>query len=158
MEDSFEYEMFGRKPEWVDHDMYGRVFCNKCFYQTSCDNYLQLHMKTFHERDGNYILYFECEDFDGRYTIIDHNNKFEPIDCTGAQAAFEDGDLKEFGDALIDTSRQTGVKLLKICRMKDPGLGLLFPSWILEAGIKMGIYQNYEIPDDCGLNDDKIKK
>lgn len=77
------------------------------------------------------------------------------IDCTGGQAAYEDGDLEELGEELVEASRETSVKIFHVFRMFDPGLGLDFPMWWVEGGIKAKIFSQYKLPDDvvASLND-----
>lgn len=106
---------------------------------------LKQHLAWYHRR---FVLYFECNgSLDERNTLADQIT-FSPIDMTGGQAVFEDGDLQSFGDQLVCAARGSGIKFYRICRMVDPGLGLCFPeSWLIN-GIAYGVFQEYHIPAD----------
>ena len=71
----------------------------------------------------DYILYFKVETLDEREyaTSVLEENGFTCIDECGGQAAFEDGDFGLF----INCARSTSLDFLQLCRMPDPGLGLL---------------------------------
>ena len=97
------------------------------------------------------ILYFDSNrSIFGRNAIADHLAEFgfKWMDMTGGQAAFDDGDLKLFGDKIIECARKHEIGIHEIVRMEDPGLGLMFPSKWLEDGISSGRFQRYDIPKD----------
>lgn len=71
---------------------------------------------------------------------------------SGGQAAFKDGNLTTFGRELVCVSRETGKKLYYVVRMHDTGLGLCFDNKWLENGIKYGVFQKYDLPDDVVIN------
>jgi hypothetical protein len=143
---------FRTPPVWLNGDDDGEYDClNKnCDFSTDNEEYLNKHTEMFHNKERDMILYMCCaESIDGRNALNNMiSNSFQPIDCTGGQAAFEDGDLKEFGDALVKASRETGYKLYDVYRMYDPGLGLIFDDWWVQAGVKAGTFKKYKIPDD----------
>lgn len=143
---------FRTAPIWLNGDDDGEYDCpNKnCDFSTDDEEYLNKHTEMFHNKEQDMILYMCCtESIDGRNALNNIiSDSFQPIDCTGGQAAFEDGDLKKFGDALVKASRKTGYKLYDIYRMYDPGLGLIFDDWWIQAGVKAGTFKKYKIPDD----------
>lgn len=137
------------KPEWVDTDPSGTMKCQSCTYFTSNWDHLQKHTQTYHPEDGlGMILYMECTgSIDGR-NAINEMVSVSPIDCTGGQSAYEDDDLEKFGRELVKASRATGYKIGRVYRMADPGLGLDFPQWWVEGGLKAGVFQQYVLPLD----------
>lgn len=140
--------IFEAKPAWVDSNPNGKHCCDKCPYKTDSSQYLQDHNKRFHRDKAQFILYMACPgSLDGRNTLAD-GVSFKWIDMTGGQAAFIDGDLKKFGDELVRASRKTHNKLYHVYRMHDPGLGLDFPQWWVDTGVKLGIFQEYKLPED----------
>ena len=106
--------------------------------------------KTYHIKikDNTYILYIGVDgSLDGHNALVDCVSS-QWIDMTGGQAAFYDGDLKEFGDELVEASKETGYKIYEIYRMYDPGLGLDFAEWWVKGGIAAGVFEKYELPED----------
>jgi hypothetical protein len=143
------------KPEWVDSIDDGKFECDKCSYKSNSDDNLGQHTTTYHNENTQMILYMNCDgSIEGRNEL---NNSISAkwIDCTGGQAAYEDGDLQEFGDELVMASRNTGHKIYCVFRMHDPGLGLDFPGWWIQGGLNAGVFQQYEVPDDVhsSIND-----
>jgi len=127
-----------------------KLSCDYCNYETHHQEYLEKHKSAYHN-DSNMILYMACEgSLDARNTLIDEieTKGFEDIDCTGGQAAFEDGDLNHFGKALVKAARKHNIKLYQVSRMKDPGMGLIFPDWWFKAGVEAGLFEEYSLPDD----------
>ncbi len=124
-------------PNWINTDP-GEYKCNKCSYSSDNEEYLQNHCDTFHKDKVSYVLYMECSDsIEGRNHIV-NNIPFSYIDCTGGQASFEDGDIEEFYQAVKKVANEYNLELGLICRMPDPGLGLIFSGWLVEEGIKAG--------------------
>ncbi|AYV77307.1 MAG: hypothetical protein Barrevirus32_3 [Barrevirus sp.] len=145
------------KPDWLDSLIDGTYPCKSCPYSTDIKDHLKIHTKTYHNKEyqEHYILYMECNgSIDGRNDLNDLISNHD-IDCTGGQSAYEDGDLKEFGDQLVIAARQTGVGLYRVLRMYDPGLGLIFDDWWVNGGIKAGVFQEYQLPDDVIATWDK---
>lgn len=142
--------MMESKPAWADTDPTGELSCSKCRYKSNSEEFLQQHTARYHpsNRVPSFILYMGCSgSLDGRNTLSDRVSA-QYIDMTGGQAAFEDGDLIEFGDELVAASRDTGYKLYGVYRMHDPGLGLDFPDWWVQTGVELGIFQQYNLPVD----------
>ena len=136
------------RPDWLDGDSDGQHTCDKCDYKSQNLHHLKQHEDCYHNPNAEMVLYFATDDsIEGRNKLLNLIN-FEPMDCTGGQCACEDGDLEEFGKQLIEASRKTGHKLCHIYRLADPGLGLEFPLWLVEGGIKAGVYSAYNIPAD----------
>lgn len=123
--------------------------CEHCLFKTTSQSKMNDHTNIYHQ-DRSFILYFACK-YKDRDILIENISAHE-IDCTGGQAAFEDGDLTTFGRELVCASRETGKKLYYAVRMHDPGLGLCFDNEWLENGIKYGIFQKYDLPDDVVIN------
>jgi hypothetical protein len=135
------------KEDWVDSVEGGTIKCEHCSYCTNSRDFLEKH-NTYHKDDREFILYMECKgSLKGRNTLID-NISAQEIDCTGGQAAFEDGDINVFGQELVNASRKTKFKIYRALRMHDPGLGLCFPEWWIDAGIKAGVFEKYSLPQD----------
>lgn len=146
------------KPAWVDSDSNGHNACDKCTYKTNSEEFLKEHAKRYHDDNASFILYMACTgSIEGRNTLADAvSASYSYIDMTGGQAAFEDGDLQTFGDELVAASRESGYKIYHAYRMHDPGLGLDFPQWWIDTGVALGIFQQYELPEDVKVkNEDK---
>lgn len=126
------------------------ITCEHCLFKTTLQTKLEEHKNSYHQ-DGEFILYFACKSLNNRNKLM-KNVTAQWIDCTGGQAAFKDGDLITFGRELVNTSRKTGAKLYYAVRMHDPGLGLCFEEDWLNDGIKYGIFQKYDLPDDVVIN------
>lgn len=140
--------MFAPQPLWLNGKSDGAFKCKKCSYRTESKAYLNQHCELYHT-DHPMILYMECDgSISGRNALMNHLKTHQYIDCTGGQAAFEDGDLTKFGNDLVEASRKTGVKLYHVYRMADPGLGLDFPEWGVQGGLQAGVYQEYALPED----------
>ena len=138
------------KPAWADTDPSGEHSCSECRYKSNSDEFLQQHTARYHpsNRVPSFVLYMGCSgSLNGRNTLSKCVSA-KWIDMTGGQAAFEDGDLTEFGDDLVAGSRNTGYKLYGVYRMHDPGLGLDFPDWWVQTGVELGIFQQYNLPTD----------
>jgi hypothetical protein len=134
------------KPEWVDSDENGEFKCDHCSYKNS-EEFLQIHIQEYHT-NHNMVLYMDCNgSIEGRDVLNDCIDA-EWIDCTGGQAAYKDSDLQKFGEQLVRAARDNNIKLFNVLRIQDPGLGLDFPSWWVEAGIEAGVFERYDIPDD----------
>jgi hypothetical protein len=141
------------KPQWLDSIENGNLHCKKCSYKTDCAEFLHEHLDTYHQRPKPaMILYLECDgSIDGRNALVDSvtaTGGGDAIDCTGGQAAFEDGDLQQFGKQLVKASRNTGVRLCRVLRMFDPGVGLNFAPWWIEGGLQAGVFQAFRLPKD----------
>lgn len=122
--------------------------CLYCKFTTHKQDLLTTHYHNYHNNEREFILYLECTgSIEGRNTFNEAVD-VEPIDCTGGQAAFEDGDLKHFAQQAIANARATGYKLYGIYRMYDPGLGLCFTNEWLQGGIKAGTFTKYLLPED----------
>jgi hypothetical protein len=134
------------KKTWVDSDPSGTLLCTDCGYKTNDEEFLKTHRTQFHDEDMSMILYMDCSgSLYGRNTIVEGvSNNF--IDCTGGQAAFEDGSLQEFGDEVMAVAKEHNITVYNIVRMRDPGLGLMFSYQWVDAGINAGAFQRYEIP------------
>ena len=78
-----------------------------------------------------YVLYFQVLEFDERNQLVSvlEANGFTLLDATGGQAAFDDGDFSLF----IQCARSTAHEFVRLCRMPDPGLGLLHNNPITGA-------------------------
>ena len=89
-------------PAWANSVINGKYRCDKCPYETNNKRHLAQHSGVFHYDEMVHVLYMECDgSLEGRNelnSMID----FLDIDCTGGQSAFQDGDLKEFGDQLVE--------------------------------------------------------
>jgi hypothetical protein len=138
------------KPDWLDGVIDGNCKCDSCEYETNDSQHLGKHNDMYHnDKIGeNMILYMQCDGLsDGRNKI---NNLISArwIDCTGGQSAYENGNLNQFGDELVIASRATGIKIYHAYKMADPGLGLDFPQWWIDGGVKAGVFQKYELPKD----------
>jgi hypothetical protein len=133
--------------DFFTHNPDGEHACASCKYHTTRDEYLKQHNETFH---GGHpmILYIEMESFDDRSIVLDEIEGFPWIDATGCQCAFEDGDLKTFGDAIVEIASRMDLKIGRILRMVDPGLGLMFSEEWVEAGLFSGTFSEYEIPKE----------
>lgn len=143
------------KPLWADTNPSGKHSCDECPYKTDSQDFLEEHSKRYHHDNTNYILYMGCTGSINGRNELEHRVSARYIDMTGGQAAFHDGDLKEFGDDLVAASRETGHKLYHVYRMHDPGLGLDFPQWWVDTGVALEIFQQYQLPEDVkvGEND-----
>lgn len=136
------------KPNWVDGKQDGKHKCDKCNYATDDDNHLNLHKDEYHNDDKTFVLYMACDgSIEGR-NILNDNVSAKWIDCTGGQAAYEDNDLKTFGEQLVKAARDNNIKLYHIYRLNDPGLGLDFPYWWVQGGLRAGVFDEYPIPED----------
>lgn len=136
------------KPDWVDSKIDGELICKSCTYKSDSEEFLAAHVEKYHTCDQEMILYMGCTgSIEGRSNLVDGVDA-QWMDMTGGQAAFHDGDLKTFGDQLVAGAREHGLKLYHVVRMHDPGLGLEFPWWWVEAGVKAGVFQQYELPED----------
>lgn len=136
------------KPEWVDSKEEGLFQCPECFYSTDREEHLRKHAEAYHPEDPSYILYMTCDgSIEGRNELNERVSA-QWIDCTGGQAAYEDGDLYELGEELVEASREIGVGVYHVYRMYDPGLGLEFPMWWVHGGIKAGVFEEYKLPED----------
>jgi hypothetical protein len=136
------------KAEWVTSDETGEFVCKDCSYTSSNAEFLKKHIDSYHEGEHSFVLYMTCEgSIDGRNELLQLVD-FNYIDCTGGQAACDDGDLQTFGDQLVNASQKTGHKLFQVYRMYDPGLGLDFPQWWFDAGLDAGVFEKYDLPTD----------
>lgn len=127
-----------------------KLKCEQCLFKTAVQTKMDNHKNMYHSSE-NFILYFGCKSLNDR-NILMENISAQWMDCTGGQAAFKDGDLITFGRELVCASRNTGKKLYHVVRMHDPGLGLCFDNTWLENGVKYGIFQKYDLPDDVVIN------
>ena len=118
------------KPLWGDTNPSGKHSCDECPYKTDSQDFLEEHSNRYHHENTNYILYMGCTGSINGRNELEHRVSARYIDMTGGQAAFQDGDLKEFGDELVAASRETGHKVYHVYRMHDPGLGLDFPRMV----------------------------
>ena len=148
--------MFESKPEWLDGTDNGCFGCELCPYKTDDSDHLKAHKKMYHvePEDQHMILYMGCDGSIGGRNALNDRVSSKWIDCTGGQAAYEDGDLQQLGDELVAASRETGVKIYHVYRMFDPGLGLDFPMWWVTGGINAGVFQQYALPNDVIPKDD----
>ena len=110
------------------------------------------------------VLYFECDDGEkqmdplgpssavlGRRAAIEDaltSRGFQRIASSGMQSSFRDGDLKTFGQVIVEAARKSGVGIYGIFRMEDPGLGLSFHHPTLLEDIKTGRAEGYRLPKD----------
>ena len=141
------------KPDWVDSTDGGELKCDFCEYHSNDNKHLAEHTETYHPGERSMILYMGCDgSIEGR-NALNGRVSAKWIDCTGGQAVFEDSDLKQFGDELVEASRDLDVKLCHVFRMFDPGLGLDFPMWWVEGGIDAGVFEEYILPDDVIVSD-----
>lgn len=142
------------KPKWIDSIEDGQHKCDNCQYKTLSEEFLKIHCETYHIGHPSYILYMGCTgSIDGRNTLNDCvSSKW--IDCTGGQTAYKDGNLETLGKELVDGARENNIKLYNIYRMYDPGLGLDFAPWWVQGGIDAGVFQEYQIPQDCLVQSD----
>ena len=131
--------------EFFTHIPLGEHACTKCEYRTTKNEYLDLHEATFHAGHPM-ILYIEMDSFEDRSVILDEIEGFPWLDATGCQCAFDDGDLKEFGDAVVEIAARKNLKIGRILRMMDPGLGLMFSEEWVEAGLFSGTFTEYDVP------------
>lgn len=100
------------------------------------------------QEEQNKRLYFDCNgSLEGR-NLIEDAVSVRYVDCTGGQAAFEDGNLQVFGQEVIAAARKHNIKIYKILRMDDPGLGLMFTDEWVQDGLSSGRFQAYPIPKD----------
>lgn len=129
--------------------------CEHCPYETSHEDYLKKHTEVYHS-NLDMVLYMSCPGLESRNTLIDAIEKkgFKAIECTGGQTTFEDGNLNKFGKALVKAARKHHIKLYQVYRMYDPGLGLEFTSWWLQAGVQARVFEEYPIPDDVSTHDE----
>jgi hypothetical protein len=100
-----------------------------------------------HDPNIPFILYMETESMDARNKlneIIDANE----FDCTGGQTAYKDGSLQEFGNKIVKAAREKNVKLYRVLRMHDPGIGLSFCDHWITAGLEAGVFEKYDLPED----------
>lgn len=142
------------KPEWVDSVDDGQISCEHCSYKTNSDDFLAKHKEKYHDDNCRFVLYMACNgSLEGR-NMINNNISAKWIDCTGGQTAYVDGDINVFGQELVEASRRTGVKLYHAYRMHDPGLGLDFPQWWVDAGLMYGVFEKYDLPDDVLVPED----
>ncbi len=130
--------------------------CTRCAYKAKTQTHLDDHTKFYHKSD-TWVLYVECDDSGEGREELEICLSMRPIDATGGQWAFEDGDLEKFGDKLVKAARKTGVKLFCVMRMIDPGLGLILPSWRVTGAIKAGVCKVYTLPQEAGGEDTKAK-
>ena len=135
-------------PDWVDSNPDGEFSCNNCSYKSCNEDFLQKHQETFHNDKVSMILYYDCAgSIEGRNAIAEYVNA-KMLDMTGGQAAFVDnGDFDSFAQEVIQGSKETGYQVYNILHMEDPGLGLIFPSWFVEAGITAGTFKRIEAPN-----------
>jgi hypothetical protein len=140
------------KEDWVDSTKGGVIKCEYCSYCTNSREFLEKH-NMYHTKDRKFILYMACEgSIEGRETLIENISAYD-IDCTGGQAAFVDGNINVFGRELTNASRKSGYKIYHAYRMHDPGLGLCFPQWWVDAGIEARVFEQYDFPEDVIAED-----
>lgn len=153
------------KPMWVDSDINGTLQCDDCPYKSNKSEYLEEHRKSYHpnDRKPDMILYMRCrnvesdDNLEARNKIMDYlGDDYRYIDVTGGQGAFYDGDLKNFGDKIVEAAKLNNIKIYEILRMYDPGLGLEFPSWWVNSGVENGLFQKYDLPDDIKVSQEQI--
>lgn len=135
------------KEDWVDSDPTGEFSCDNCAYRSSKEEWLTTHRQRYHHPDMSMIFYFDCDgSIDGRGAILDHVSA-KWIDCTGGQAACEDdGDFDRFAEEVSEASKETGIQVYNILHIADPGLGLEFPGWWVDAGIAAGVFKRVQAP------------
>jgi hypothetical protein len=142
---------FQPKPKWID-SIDGQFNCQSCVYKTSESEWLQTHIKCYHSEEMSMVLYMECSgSIEGRNLLLQSTDA-QSIDCTGGQAACADGNLETFGEQLVQAARDHNIKLYRVCRMGDPGLGLMFPDWWVDGGIEAGVFAEYVLPVDVDAN------
>ncbi len=145
--------MFGPpKPAFIGTIEDGEFGCDKCTYKTNNEEHLKEHSECYHpvieEGQNPFILYFQCDgSLNGRNSLAG-GVSVSYLDMTGGQAAFEDGDLTQFGTELVLASRASGYKIYNVYRMHDPGLGLMLINWLIDEGLELGIFEEYELPED----------
>ena len=84
----------------------------------------------------NYILYFHVSgSLESRNKVCRHLRQFGfgEIDCTGGQAAFEDGDFNKFQFEVRTFCKQNDIGIKFICRCEDFGLGLMISNRRIDA-------------------------
>jgi hypothetical protein len=148
------------KPDWIDSVDGCNIVCKSCSYCTNEQSHIDEHNKHYHPEggvnDGMYVYYMDCnKSIDGRNELLEYVD-IEYIDCTGGQAAFEynpNYTLQQFGNDLVRGAREKRLKLGNVLKMFDPGLGLDFPMWWVEGGIRAGVFERFKIPDDVQAQD-----
>eukprot|EP00966_Prymnesium_polylepis_P030644 713319-Prymnesium_polylepis.2 len=86
------------------------------------------------------ILYFRVDSLDKRNLLVEKlaEDGFNAIDCTGGQAAFEDGDLKKIAEIILGFARTQEPPIDVVAvdfRMPDPGLGLFVSDSCIRQGL-----------------------
>lgn len=142
---------YEKKPIWVDSVKNGKFICTVCGYKTDKKAHLKKHTDHYH-KPYSFILYFHCESSDSRDIILE-NIPYQYIDSTGGESAFDDGNIDDFGDSIVKVAKKYKIKLYRICRMFDPGLGLIAPDWWIDGGIKAKMFYDYEIPKNLLAKD-----
>jgi hypothetical protein len=101
--------------------------------------------------EASKILYFCVEgenSIDQRNLLIDalEHHGFNNIECSGGQAAFDDGDLEEFTEIVLGTAREQNppIDVQAIFRLNDPGLGMVVGDVHVLEGLASG---SVEIPN-----------
>lgn len=139
---------FVAKPDWIDTVHNGEYQCESCSYRSNKEKHLEQHCNSYHPEEPSYVLYFSCDQSISGREKLNERIDAKWMDLTGGQACFYDGDLGIFGDQLTKASRETGVKLYCAYRMYDPGLGLEFPQWWIDEGMRIGVFKEYHFPED----------
>ena len=101
--------------------------------------------------EASNILYFRVEgdvSIHQRNLLIDAlgQHGFNNIECSGVQAAFEDGDIEEFTEIVLVTARAQDppIDVQAIFRLNDPGLGMTVGDVHVLEGLASG---SVEIPN-----------
>ena len=81
------------------------------------------------------VLYFCANSLPNRNRLVNEleEHGYNSIDCTGGQAAFEDGDLGQFAEIILGFARsqEPPIDVIAVFRMPDPGIGLFVnDNWI----------------------------
>lgn len=153
------------KPPWVDGDDNGQHKCRHCSYSSHDVDFLKEHTDCYHPGppiSDLYALYLKCEASLGRNKVLsgmvsanEIGTIFEEIGSKGKLkefVEFDDDDLKQFGDELVQASRETGIKLIRVFRAYQAGIDS--PDWWVDAGIKAGVFQEYTIPEEVVAKED----
>lgn len=88
-----------------------------------------------------YILYLEVDSYESRRIMtpkLDDEN-FNWLDCTGNQAAFYDNrSINDFIESCKRLAEENRIEINYICRMPDPGVGLIFNEDLVKEDIRNG--------------------